>query len=155
VAEQFNSFAAGVASGTDKTIINLFDPTATPTSRGRIYKLVVGSSVTPADMAAKFYLGRSTAVGTEGAGFTPNNLDPAGPAGAYDAGVGVFTVEPTYTANKQLLVFALNQRATFTWSALFDGDEMVMAATQNSGAGLKTSTSTSTQAHDACVWHRE
>jgi hypothetical protein len=155
MAEQFNSFAAGVASGTDKTLINLFNPAATPTSRGKIYKLVVGSVATPADQAAKFYLGRSTAVGTEGAGFTPNNLDPAGPAGAYDAGVGVFTVEPTYTANKQLLVFALNQRATFTWSALFDGDELVMAATQNNGAGLKTSSSTSTQAHEACIWHRE
>jgi hypothetical protein len=154
MAEKFSTFCAGVASGTDKTLINLFNPAATPTNRGRIYDIMVGSVATPADQAAKFYVGRTTAVGTEGAGFVPNNLDPAGPAGAYDSGVGVFGAEPTYTANKQLLVFSLNQRATFRWVAA-PGSELVMAATQNNGAGIKASSSTSTQAMEACVLFEE
>lgn len=148
--ERFSCFAAGIASGTDKTIINLFNPAVTPTVRGRIYDIVIGSSAATADQAARFKLGRTTAVGTEGAGFVPNNLDPAGPAGAYDSGVGVFSVEPTYTSNKELLTFALNQRATFRWVAA-PGSELALAATQNNGAGLKTATSTSTQAHDATI----
>ena len=154
MAERFSCFAAGVASGTDKTILNLFNAAATPTHRASIYDILVGSVATPADQAAKFYLGRSTAVGTEGAGFTPNNLDPAGPAGECDAGVGVFGAEPTYTANKQLLVFSLNQRATFRWVAA-PGSEIMLTATVSNGAGLKTSSSTSTQAHECCVLFME
>jgi hypothetical protein len=153
MAEKFSTFAAGVASGTDKTLINLFNPAATPTKRARIYDVLVGSVATPADQAAKFYAGRTTAVGTEGSGFTPNNLDPAGPAGELDSGVG-HSAEPTYTANKQLLVFSLNQRATFRWVAA-PGSELVLAATQNNGVGLKSSSSTSTQAYEACILFEE
>src|SRR5262245_5842691 len=115
MAEKFCTRVASVASGTDKTLINLFNPAATPTSRGRITDVVVGSVATPADQAADFLLNRTTAVGTEGSGLVPNNLDPAGPAGAYDSGLGVFGAEPTYTVAKQLLAFQLNQRATFRW----------------------------------------
>ncbi len=154
MAERFSTHADGVASGTDKTIINLFNPAATPTSRGTIYEMLISSVATPADQSAKFYLQRTTALGTEGAGFTPNNLDPGGPAGAYDSGVGVFTVEPTYTANKELIVFSLNQRATFRWIAQ-PGSEIFLAASQNNGAALKTKSSTSTQAYEACILFME
>lgn len=154
MAEKFSTRVASVASGTDKTIITLFNAAVAPTSRGRISDLVVGSAATPADQAADFLLNRITAVGTEGSGLVPNNLDPAGPAGAYDSGLGVFTVEPTYTAAKQLLAFQLNQRATYRWVAA-PGYELIMAATQNNGAGLKTVTSTSTQAHGCCLLFEE
>lgn len=151
--EKFSCFAGGVASGTDKTVINLFNPAAAPTSRGRIVDILVGSDDTPADQACRFSVGRTTAVGTEGAGFVPNNVDPAGPAGAYDSG-NAHSAEPTYTANKQLLVFSMNQRATFRWVAS-PGYELVMAATQNNGAGLKSAASTSTQAHEATILFEE
>lgn len=154
MAEKFVTKAEAVASGTDKTLINLFNPTATPTRRGKIFDLVVGSVASPADQAAKFELTRTTAVGTEGSGFTPHNLDPGGPAGAYDSGIGAFSVEPTYTSNKELLVFSLNQRATFRFVAS-PGAEFVLAATQNHGAGLKTGSSTSTQAHEATIFFEE
>ena len=152
--EKFCTRVASVASGADKSLINLFNPAATPTSRGAIYEVVVGSVATPADQAADFLLNRTTAVGTEGSGLVPNNLDPAGPAGAYDSGLGVFSVEPTYTAAKQLLAFQLNQRATFRWIAA-PGCELIMAATQNNGAGLKTVTSSSTQAYGATIFFQE
>lgn len=154
MAENFSTFASGIASGTNKTLINLFNTPATPTKRGAIYDILLSSVVTPADQAAKFAVGRTTAVQTEGSGFVPVNLDPAGPAGDYDSGIGVYSVEPTYTANKELLVLSLNQRATFRWVAA-PGSELKMAATQNYGAGLYTKSSTSTQAHEATILFQE
>jgi hypothetical protein len=150
VPEKFSTSCAGVASGTNKALINIFDPAATPTRRAAIFDIMVGSVATPADQAAAFAVHRTTAVGTEGAGFTPNNLDPAGPAGACDSGIGAFSAEPTETANKQLLRWSLNQRATFRWVAA-PGSELVLLATQNAGADLKTVSSTSTQAHEATI----
>ena len=152
--ESFVTRVASVASGSDKTLINLFHAAATPTCRGQIFEVVVGSVATPADAAADFLLNRTTAVGTEGSGLIPNNLDPGGPAGDMDSGLGVFSGEPTYTAAKQLLAFQLNQRATFRWVAS-QGKELRMTATQNNGAGLKTVTSTSTQAYGATIYHEE
>lgn len=154
MAEKFSTRVASVASGTNKTLINLFHSAATPTNRGRISDAIVGSAATPGDQAADFLLNRSTAVGTEGSGLIPNNLDPGGPAGDIDSGLGVFSGEPTYTAAKQLLAFQLNQRATLRWVAS-PGFELVMTATQNNGAGLQTVTSTATQAYGAQLFFEE
>ena len=154
MAEAYTGFAAGVATGSAKAILNLFNPAATPTTRGRIYEINLSSVATPADQAAKFAVNRTTAVGTEGGGFTPNNLDPAGPAGAYDVGQGTFSVQPTLTANKELLVVSVNQRAVYRWVAN-EGRELVMAATQNNGAAINCVSSTSTQAAEACVFWLE
>lgn len=154
MAERFAGYGGAVASGTDKTMFNLFNSLATPTRRLKIYDLVIGSDDTPADQACRFSLGRTTGVGTEGSGYTPVNIDPAGPAGEADYGIGTFSVEPTYTANKEILAFSLNQRATFRWVAA-PGGELMTAATQNNGAGLKSRVSTSTQAYDFSVFHEE
>lgn len=155
MAEKFSaSTATGVASGTNKTFLNLFNAAATPINRGKLYEFTVSSVATPADQACKVLVGRTTAVGTEGSGFTPNNLDPAGPAGSYDAGIGVFTGEPTYTANKALYIVSLNQRATFRWIAA-PGSEMLMTATVSNGLGIKSSSSTSTQAQEVTVLFEE
>ena len=78
MAEKFMTRVASVASGTNKTLVNIFHAAATPTNRGRISDVVVGSVATPADQAADFLLNRTTAVGTEGSGLVPNNLDPGG-----------------------------------------------------------------------------
>lgn len=153
MAERFFTRVAAVASGSDKTLLTVFNPAATPTTRGRIYDLLIGSVDTPDDQAADFLLNRITAVGTEGSGLTPHNI-LGGPAGAYDSGLGAFSVEPTYTAGSVLFAAQLNQRATLRWVAP-PGGEIVLAATQNNGAGLKTVTSTSTQDHGASLWFME
>jgi hypothetical protein len=153
MGERFSSFAEGVASGTNKTIINMFNPLATPTRRGKIYDFAMGSVAVPADQAVKIGIGRTTGIGTEGAGFVPVNIDPGGPAGEYDSG-NAHSAEPTYTSNKELFVFSLNQRATFRWVAA-PGGELVMTATQNCGLGIKARSSTSTQAHELTVFHEE
>jgi hypothetical protein len=152
--EKYSTAVASVASGTDKTLINVFHSAATPTCRGEIAELIVGSADSPADQAANFILNRTTGVGTEGSGLTPVNLDPGGPAGEMDSGLGVFSVEPTYTSSKTLLQFALNQRGTFRWCAA-PGYEAKMAATQNNGAGLKTTSSSSTQNYGAMIYFAE
>lgn len=145
--ERFTGFCGGVASGTNKTFLNLHNVAASPTARARIFYASLGSDDTPGDQAMRLFFGRTTGVGTEGAGFTPNNLDPAGPAGAWDFGVGTFTVEPTYTSNKELKITSVNQRANWQWYAN-EGCELVAAATQNNGIGIKSSASTSTQAYE-------
>lgn len=154
MSERFVARSGSVASGTAKALWNLFNTAASPTTRGRIYDLTVGSVATPADQAANFSINRTSAVGTEGSGYTPINLDPGGPAGSYDCGQGAFSVEPTKTSNAELLGFPLNQRATFRWVAA-PGGELALAATQNHGACLETKTSTSTQTHDSTVWFME
>lgn len=154
MAEKYSTGVATVATGTDKTAINIFHAAATPTNRGRIIDIVTGGAGTPGDNAANFYVGRTTAVGTEGSGLVPNNLDPGGPAGDCDSGLGVFGGEPTYTAAKQLLSFSLNHRATFRWVAS-PGCELLMTATQNNGAGIKTTSATSTQAYGHTIIFEE
>lgn len=151
--EKFHAHGTA-ASGTNKAIWNLFNPAATPTGRARIYDLTIGSVATPADQACRFQIGRTTAVGTEDAGFTPVNLDSGGPAGAYDSGIGFSGGQPTKTANKELLTASINQRATFRWVAA-PGGELIMAATQNNGACLNALSSTSTQAHESSVFFEE
>ena len=152
MAERFSTFVAGVASGTNKTAINLYDAAVTPVQRLAIYDILIGSVATPADQAAKFYAGRTTAIGT-GTAYTPNNLDPGGPAGAATSG-NAHSVEPTYTANKEMLAISCNQRNTFRW-ACSPGSELRGAATQNNGIGVKSSSSTSTQAHEMTILFEE
>lgn len=147
MSEKFSTGVASVATGTDKTALNIFHSAATPTNRGAIKEIVIGGAGTPSDHSATFYVGRTTGVGTEGSGLVPNNVDPGGPAGDFDSGLGVFTVEPTYTAAKQLLsAIPLNHRNTFRWVADI-GWDLKMTATQNNGAGIKSLSASSTQAY--------
>ena len=153
MAENFSTRVAAVASGTDKTAINLFNPAATPTTRARIYEISVGSQDTPADEALDLLLNRTTAVGTEGSGLTPHNLG-GGPAGAYDSGLGAFSGEPTYTAGAILHAWQQNLRTSFLWRA-FPGKEPILAATQNNGAGLKTASATGTSDYGTTILFQE
>lgn len=151
MGRRYHGFGSA-ATGTDKTIIQVF-PSAT-TVRSMIYDVIVGSVATPADQAAKFYLGRHTALGTEGAGFTPVALDPGDPSAISDFGVGVFSVEPTYTAGAQVLVFSMNQRATFRWVAA-PGSELKSPVSANNGIGCKTSSGTGTAAFEVTFFIEE
>ncbi len=135
------------SSGADpQTLINVF---SAGNARGHIYDFVIGSDATPADQASSFEIKRSTAVGTEGSGFTSTKLDPDTAASDCDGGV-THSVEPTLTANSELLQFAMNQRATFRWVAV-PGGELVVPATLNNGIGLTRLAQTADYAMDACV----
>ena len=141
------------AVGTDKTLLNLFNSAAGPLSRAFLYELIIGCAAAPGDTATNFVLGRTTALGTEGSGYTPVMLDPANPAAGWDFGVA-HSAEPTYTAASFMLAIDLNQRATFRWIAA-PGSEIVAPATQNNGLGLKSSASTGTATHTATMLYTE
>lgn len=140
------------AVGTDKTILNLFNNGTT--LRPKLYDLLLGCAATPADQATKFVVQRTTAVGTEGSGLTPAPLDPGDPASTSDIGQGVFSVEPTYTSAKVLLLISLNQRATFRWVAA-PGSELIIPATDANGLGVKSSAGTGTATHDCAILFEE
>lgn len=137
----------GSAGADPQTVINLFSVAGA--ARGNIYDLVIGSDATPADKAASFELLRTTAVGTEGTGFTPTKFDPDTGASTFDAGV-THSVEPTETALSELLRFAMNQRATFHWMA-HPGKEIVIPATTANGISLVRRASGADFAMDATI----
>lgn len=123
---------AAVGSDTNTAGTTVWSLTSATTIRPRIYEFLIGSVATPADNAWEFILGRTTAAGTSTA-FTPIALDPADPAALAAAGFA-HTVEPTYTANAQVLRIAGNQRAAVRWVAA-PGGEIVLPATAANGIG--------------------
>jgi hypothetical protein len=138
------------AAGTNVTILTLVDAT---TTRGFLYDMLIGSDATPADIATEYNLLRFTAAGTAGSSPTGRALDPGNPAALITAGAGVFSAEPTYTANSAMLNIALNQRATFRWVAS-PGGEIVLPVTSANGIGLRSIASGATP-NTNCTMHWE
>lgn len=126
------------AAGTTLTIIQLNGVT---TTRAWIYDIIVGSDATPADVATQFDVNRGTVSGT-GSAITARALDPQNPAALLAGEGGTFTGQ-TKTANSAMLSFGLNQRATFRWVAVPDG-ELVVPATSDNWIGLESIASTGT-----------
>lgn len=142
-----------VIVGADKTLLTLI---SAATIRPKLYELWISCGATPADVTTIFHLERFTAAGTEGSGFSPHELDPVD-AGLElaDYGVGVFGVEPTYTADAILLRVAVHQKTAFRWGATRAGSEFVAPATAANGIGLQSQSSGGTAAHDVTMFHTE
>jgi hypothetical protein len=147
MGRKYTGIAATVATGTNKTTGSV---QSASTIRPKVYEILVGSEATPADQAAQMTVLRFTAVGTPGGTFTPIALDPGDPASLAVFNQGVFSVEPTYTASSNLLLFTWNQRATFRW-IVNPGYEIVCPATASNGIGVRSLLSTSTQAADTSI----
>lgn len=121
-------------AGSNLPIINLTGGTAV-----RIYlcHLILGSDVTPADVAGEFIVSLTDTVGTGGASVVASKLDPIGAAAVASPTGGTYsTTNPTLTTNGTRLMIGLNQRATFTWWAR-EGFEIVSAATANNGVATQ------------------
>ncbi len=144
----------GGACGTNKTLLNVFANVATPLHRFRMYDFLLGAGQATADATGLFYVGRTTAQGTAGSSYTPNNLDNGGPAGESSAGQGVFSGEPTYTSNKDLPWIPCHQRNTVRWVCP-EGSELMIPATQNAGLGARASQGTSTATYTATMFWKE
>src|SRR3990167_8272647 len=110
--------------------------TATAAVRPRIYDLLMSSAAAVADNGVLYTLGRHTLPGTNTA-WTPVELDPGDPASSTTSGYN-HSVEPTYTANKEVLRICHNQRATVRFPVAPDG-EIVAPATANNGISLLAS----------------
>lgn len=103
--------------------------------RVRLWDLVFSSEATPADAVFLHRVQRVTTLGTRTA-VVPIPRDPADPACVTVAGEN-YTIEPTYTANNEVLEEGVNQRATFRWQV----DPLmgwVIPATANNGIGFQT-----------------
>lgn len=133
-----NYSADGQAANTASTSIMGVDAGATP-RRVKVYDLILGSDATPADNAAEYNLSRYTGDGTPGSVVVPKPLDFADPVALADAGEGVYTIEPVYTADEIMLNWSQNQRATFRWVAA-PGGEIICPATTDSGVGIESIT---------------
>jgi len=138
------------AAGTNLTIAELV---AATTTRGRIYDLIIGSDASPADIATEFNIIRGTVSGTPTTTVTPRALDPADPAALLSLEVGTFTGQ-TKTSNTSLMNIALNQRATFRWVAVPDG-EIVVPATSDNWVGLESIASGGTPNINASFYWQE
>lgn len=123
-----------------QTILNLFNPVVTPTSRGEIFYFSVGADGTMADQVQRVQVQRTTVVGTEGAGVVPAEFDPDGPTGEYDAGED-HSAEPTYTSATELWEEPVHIRALAQIQLQPDG-HFKMPATQNNGIGMRSFSST-------------
>lgn len=117
------------AAGTGLPIINL---TGGTTVRVNLCMLILGSDAAPADVAGEFVLARTDDAGIGGTALTENALDPLSPAATVAGVGGTFGTDPASTANGNLLMIPLNQRATFTWWAR-EGFELLSALASGDG----------------------
>lgn len=125
-------------AGTNLTILALESAAAVV---GKIHQIVLGSDATPADIATRFDLTRTTAAGTGGTAVSEEPTDPQSAAASCNLRGGTMT-EPTY-ATPFLLEIPLNQRATFTWIAN-PGREMRSTVGAANGIGLRSVSSGAT-----------
>ena|SRR5258706_4642049 len=120
------------AAGATLTILAL---ESTATVIGKVHQLVVGSDATPADIATRYDVARTSVNGTGGTAVSEELTDPTSPVASCNLRGGTMT-EPTYSANF-LLEIPLNQRATFTWIAN-PGRELKTIAGAAAGLGFRS-----------------
>lgn len=130
-----NRYAAvhQTAAGTGLPIINLTGGTGV---RVNLCHLILGSDATPADVAGEFVVARTDDAGIGGTALTENLLDPLSPAATVAGVGGTFSTDPASTANGNLMMIGLNQRATFTWWAR-EGFELLSALAAGDGIMLE------------------
>lgn len=123
------------------------------TIRPILYYVLVGHPGAPADQAVELVVGRFTVDGTY-TSVTSRPFDPGDPAALIDGGSN-HTVEPTYTADFDMLSIAINQQATYVWQVPPD-EGIVIPATADNGLGLYTKTiSGGTPEQVATLHHQE
>lgn len=145
MSKRYAVTGSNASGSSNKTLINVIGSTAI---RPIVYDLILGCSATPGDIAAKFQVARTTAVGTAGSSPTPLALDPGDPAAVSTAGTA-HSAEPTYAATN-FLVISMNQRATFRWVAA-PGGELIGSSVASNGVGLQLVASGSALVFDGTV----
>lgn len=127
------------AASTALSLGNLTAPAASM-RRIKVHEIFVGSEAAPADQQLKWRVQRCTTTGTR-TGVTPQNNDQADAAPLTTAGQA-HSVDPTYTANAIYLNDPINQKASYRWVAVKDG-ELIIPAVANNGLGILTPVITS------------
>lgn len=144
------NFEAPVLQGTVSTGFKsaglLWVSSAVQARRLQLYEVEFGQtgSLASTDCQCQWDLSRfgTTAVAA-GAGVIPNALDPAdsSPLAQF---LNAISAELTYTTagnGLALKSWGINQRGSYRWRALDDGDNIVVPATNLFGVGLRTASS--------------
>ncbi len=126
----------GTIATTYKSLGVLLQPASS--RRVSIYELDMGMSGalnTGNDTQVLFDVSRFTTTSiVAGTQFTPNPLDLADTVATTVSYLNAISAELTaITANSSLLNPPLNQRGTFRWRALDDGDNLIIPATTQAG----------------------
>ena len=114
------------------------------THRAMVYELEFGQSgggYASTDIACQWDLSRAATPTLNGALIAANTLDLADTAVATTLFINAATAEPTYTTagnGLSLKSWGINQRGSYRWRALDDGDNIIIPATAGVGAGLRT-----------------
>lgn len=138
---------------TYKTAMSLTAATgATTLRKAAIYDISFGADGTPADNYLVYKADRQSTVGT-GTSATPTPLD-AGDAAALITGNVNSTIEPSVTANTQLLEIPVNQRASYRWVAA-PGGELIVPATNTTGIGIRAKSASYTGTINAALHYWE
>lgn len=143
----YSTNGSNASGSANKTLISVV---ASANVRPSIFDLNLGCSSTPADQAARYFLGRFTVAGTPGNNPTPIPLDPSDVAAVATTG-NAHSVEPTYTAGQILFQLSLNQRATFR-HVCSPGYEFKSPAVASNGLGLYLSAATTALVADGQVF---
>src|SRR5438309_3681817 len=135
MAETYTIGVSGFAAAATKTAVSIV---ANASLRAKLIKIILGQTSAPAstDASSEWQLRRIT---SDGAGTatsaTPAQADPLGPAATITGRIN-YTVEPTY-ATGFLLPIAINQRATFSYSVVTEGEKYMTDLTTSHGLGLQ------------------
>lgn len=129
------------ATNTASATVPMYTLVGGATRRFSLYYLNIGCDAAPADSAFEFAVRRITARGTQSASFVLNPHDPADPV-ATTLMDTAWAVNPTITANSELLPVGMHQRTTFQWQQ--DPDfGLIVAATAGAGLALMSVTASS------------
>jgi len=117
--------------------------TAATSRRYQVYEVEFGQtgSLASTDIQATWDLSRAGATNAlVGSSVTPNALDPGDAAPIVGLYFNNITTEPTYTTagnGLSLKQWAINQRGSYRWRALDDGDNLIIPATLQHGIGVR------------------
>lgn len=152
MSRNYSGYVQNGAVTTSACFLGVAHTASSPVSRGRVYELEFGSSITPADNASRVSVARITSLPTGGTTTQDGNkLDPAdatSEAKWYAANTGGGTIGTI------LLAIGLNMRATFRWVAA-PGKELVFPATQNNGIAIFVTSQTTSYNPDATIMWEE
>lgn len=137
--------AAGTGPQTAANVI------ASTSIRPMVNEIAVGISTTPADQTYQACISRNTGVGTAGSSPTPAALDPGDVACVSTAGI-THSGEPTSPTD--MLMFYLNQRASWRWVAQ-DGREVLAPATANNNVSIRMKLASASSTLQATLIFRE
>jgi hypothetical protein len=112
-----------------------------------LYEIEMGQTAAYAttDAPVQWDLSRAATPSLAGSAVVTNALDPADPASA-SLFINAVTTEPTYTTagnGLSLKSWGINQRGSYRWRALDDGDNIIVPNTGGNGVGLRCASITS------------